>query len=148
MAALVLAQVPNAHVAATITADKLALIRVDHDVVDRHAMCVIPLNVAAPRVPDLDRAVFATGHEPFRLAVERDAGHIAGVSVEGEYCVGVRRFDVVQLDRVVSGGGEVALVGRDAEAVYLRVGVWDCAGADAGQGFPEAGGSVRFSQTS
>jgi hypothetical protein len=148
VAALVLAQIPDAHIAAAVAADQLALIRVDHDVVDRHAVGVVPLDVTAAGVPDLDRAVLAAGHEPFRLAVERNAGYVAGVSVEGEDRVGVRGFDVVQLDRVVAGGGEVALVGRDAEAVYLRVGVRDCTGADAGQGFPEAGGSVRFSRAS
>jgi hypothetical protein len=32
---------------------------------------------------------------------------------------------------VVAGGGEVAFVGGDAEAVYLGVGVRDCAGTDS-----------------
>jgi hypothetical protein len=39
---------------------------------------------------------------------------------------------------VVAGGGEVALVGRDAEPVDLGVWVWDGARADATEGFPEA----------
>ena len=43
---------------------------------------------------------------------------------------------------MVARGGEVALVGRDAEAVDLAVGVRDGARADAREGFPEAGGLV------
>lgn len=39
---------------------------------------------------------------------------------------------------MVARGGEVALVGGDAEAVHLRVGVGDGAGADAAESFPEA----------
>jgi hypothetical protein len=148
VAALILAEVPYPHIPTSITADQLALIRMNHNIIDRHAVCIIPLHVAAARVPDLDRPVLAAGHKPFRLAVERDAGHVAGVAVEGEDRVGVRGFDVVQLDCVVAGGGKVALVGRDAQAVYLRVGMRDCAGADAGQRFPEASRSVRSSQAS
>lgn len=70
--------------------------------------------------------------------MERNASDIGGVSVESEDSVGIGRFDVVELYGVVAGGGEVALVGRNAEAVYLRVRVGDCAGADAAEGFPEA----------
>ena len=57
--------------------------------------------------------------------MEGYAGDVAGVAFEGEACVRVRRLDVVKLDRVVARGGEEAFVGGDAEAVYLRVGVWD-----------------------
>ncbi len=71
--------------------------------------------------------------------MERDARDVGRVPVKGEDGVGVGRLDVVELDGVVAGGGEVALVGRDAEPVDLRVGVGDGAGADAGEGFPEAG---------
>src|SRR5690349_19625356 len=109
VAALVLAQIPDAHIAATVTADQLALVRMNDDIIDWHAVGVVPLHVATPCVPDLDRAVLATGHQPFRLAMERNAGDIASVSVESENRVGVCGFDVVQLDRVVSGGREVAL---------------------------------------
>jgi hypothetical protein len=70
--------------------------------------------------------------------VESHACDVGGVTVEGENGVGVGGFDVVELDGVVAGGGEIALVGGDAEAVDLRVRVWDCTGADAAKGFPEA----------
>lgn len=45
---------------------------------------------------------------------------------------------MVEFDGVMSGNSEVSFVRRDAEAVYLGVGEVDCAGADAGEGFPEA----------
>ena len=61
--------------------------------------------------------------------MERDTGDVGGVTVEGEDRIRVRGFDVVKLDRVVTGGGEVSLVGRDAKAVDLGVGVRDSPGA-------------------
>jgi hypothetical protein len=134
---LILAQIPDPHVPSAIATYQLSLVRMNNHIIHWHAMRIVPLHIAAPRVPDLDRAVFARGDQPFRLAVKSDAGDVTGVSVEGENRIGVGALDVVELDRVVPRRGKVALVGRDAEAVYLRVGVGDCAGADAGEGFPE-----------
>jgi hypothetical protein len=45
--------------------------------------------------------------------VERYAGDVASVAVKGEDSVRVCRLDVVELDRVMAGGGKVALVRRD-----------------------------------
>ena len=104
----------------------------NNHIIDGAAMQIIPLDTARARIPDLDRAVLGAGHHPFALAVERDAGDVARVPVEGEHRVRVRGADVVQLDVVVPCCGEVALVGRDAEPVHLRVGVLDRARADAG----------------
>ena len=140
MATLVLSQIPNPHIAPSITTDQLALIRMDNNIIHRHAMRIIPLHIATPSVPDLDRAVLAARNEPFGLAVERNAGDIARVSVESEDRIRIGALDIVELDGMVPGGCEVALVRGDAEAVYLAVRVRDCARADAGQGFPEAGG--------
>jgi hypothetical protein len=39
----------------------------------------------------------------------------------------------------MTSSGEVALVRRDAEAVYLAVWVGNCAGANTTEGFPETG---------
>lgn len=138
MRALVLPQIPNPYVAPSIARNQLPLIRMNDDVVNRGAMQIIALDTARARIPDLHRAVLGARHHPLPLAVERDAGDVARVAVEGEYGVGVRGADVVKLDIVVSGGGEIALVGGDAETIDLGVRVLDCAGADAGKGFPEA----------
>jgi hypothetical protein len=140
VAALVLTQVPDAHVPASVTANQLALVRMDHHVVDRHAVGVVPLHVSAPCVPYLNRPVLGAGHEPLGLAVECDARDVGRVPVKGEDGIRVGRLDVVELDRVVARGGQVALVGRDAQAVHLRVGVGDGAGADAAEGLPKAVG--------
>lgn len=137
VAALVLAQIPDPDIAAPVAANQLALVRMDHHVVHGHAVRVVPLHIAAACVPDLDCAVLGAGHQPLGLDVECDAGDVGRVPVEGQDGVWVGRLDVVELDRVVAGGGEVALVRRDAEAVHLRVGVGDGAGADAAEGFPE-----------
>jgi hypothetical protein len=74
--------------------------------------------------------------------VKGDAGDVACVALEGEQRVGVGGLDVEELDGVVAGRGEVALVGGDAEAVDLGVWVLDRPGADARQSFPEPGGSA------
>jgi len=63
--------------------------------------------------------------------VEGDPRDVAGVAFECEERVRVGGFYVVELNGVVAGGGEVALIGGDAEAIDLRVGVLDCARADS-----------------
>lgn len=70
--------------------------------------------------------------------MECDTGDVGGVTVEGEDRIGIRGLDVVKLDRMVTGGGEVSLVGRDAKAVDLGVWVWDSPGAYTGERFPES----------
>lgn len=59
--------------------------------------------------------------------MEGYACDVARVSIEGENRIGVCRFDVIELDSVVAGGGQVAFVGGDAEAVNLRIGMGYCA---------------------
>lgn len=113
VAAVVLGQIPDTHTASAIAADDLALVGVDHNVVDRAAVVVTALDVAAPRLPDLDGAVLGRGDHPLALAVKGHARDVTGVALEGEEGVGVGRFDVVQFDRVMAGGSEIALVRRD-----------------------------------
>jgi hypothetical protein len=54
------------------------------------------------------------------LTVEFYAGDVASMTVEGQDGVGICRLDVVELDCVMTGGGEVAFVRRDTQAVDLR----------------------------
>jgi hypothetical protein len=110
----------------------------DDYIVDGDAVGVVALDIAAARVPDLDGAVLGARDQPLGLAVKGDARDVGRVAVEGQDRIRIRRLDVIELDGVVARGGEVALVGRDAEAVHLRVGVGDGAGADATEGLPEA----------
>ena len=119
MCASILGQVPEPDAAAAIAADDLALIRVDDDIIYGGAVVVAPLDSAAPRLPDLDGAILGARHHPFALAVECDACDIAGVALEDEQGSGVCRADVEKLHGVVASSGEVALVGRDAQPVYL-----------------------------
>jgi hypothetical protein len=142
MAALVLAQIPDPHVAASIAADKLALIRMDDNVVDRYTVRVIPLYIPGSCVPDLDCAIFRGGNEPLALAMERNASDVTSVTVEGEDGIGVRGLDVVELDRVMTGSGQITLVWRDTQPVDLRIWMRDGPGAYAGQRFPEPLGPV------
>lgn len=131
MRAIVLAQIPDAYAAAAVTADDLALVRVNDDVVCGRAVVVTSLYGAAPRLPDLDGSVLGARHHPLALAMEGHAGDISRMALEGQQGVGVGGLDIVELDGVVAGSGEEALVGRNAEAVDLRVGVLDGARADA-----------------
>jgi hypothetical protein len=131
VAALVLSEVPDAHVSSAVAANKLALVGVNDHIVDWHTVGVVALYVTAPRVPDLDSAVFGRGDKPFGLAMEGHARDVRRVAVKGEDGVGVGRLDVVQLDRVVSSSGKIALVGRDAEAVNLGIRMRDRARAYA-----------------
>jgi hypothetical protein len=55
--ALVLAQVPDAHVSSAIATNQFSLIRVNDYIIYRDAMGVVPLHIAASRIPNLDRAV-------------------------------------------------------------------------------------------
>ncbi len=63
--------------------------------------------------------------------MECDARHIASVTFEGEEGVWVRGFDVVELHSVMASSSKEPLVGRDAESVYLGVGMLDGSRADA-----------------
>lgn len=135
--AAVLGEVPDPDAAGAVAADDLALVGVYDDVVGGAAVVVAALDGAAAGLPDLDGAVLGARDHPLALAVEGDAGDVARVALEGEQRVRVGRFDVEELDRVVARGGEEALVGRDAQAVDLRVRVLDRAGADAREGLPE-----------
>lgn len=143
VAAAVLGQIPDLDAAGAVAADDLALVGVDDDVVGGAAVAVAALDGAGARLPDLDGAVLGAGDHPLALAVEGDARDIARVALEGQQRVGVGALDVEELDGVVAGGGEEALVGRDAEAVDLRVRVLDRARADAREGLPEAVGGGR-----
>lgn len=138
MATVISREIPHAHAARAIAANNLALVRVDDDVVDGATVVVAALDGAAARLPNLDGAVLGARHHPLALAVERDARDVARVALKRQQRVGVGRLDVKELDGVVAGGGEVALVGRDAEPVHLRVWVLDRARADAREGFPES----------
>lgn len=115
MCTFILAQIPDSNIPTSITRDQLSLVRVDDHIVDgrdmrdqvsrRSAVDVIALNAARSCIPDFDRAIFGAGHHPFALAMERNAGDVAGVAVEGEDRIGVGRADVVELHVVVSGRG-------------------------------------------
>jgi hypothetical protein len=111
VAAFVLAQVPHTHCAGAVAAYQLALIGVYHHVIDGAAVVIVSLHAAAASVPDLDCAVFGRCHHPLSLAVKGDAGDITGVALKSQHGGRIGGLDVVELDRVVASGGEVALVG-------------------------------------
>lgn len=114
MGAVILSQVPDADTTSPVAADNLSLIRVNHDVVGGASVIIAPLDGAGACFPDLDSAILGARDHPFALAVERDAGNVACVAFKGHERIGIRGLDVVKLDGVVAGGGEEALVWRDA----------------------------------
>jgi hypothetical protein len=103
------------------------------------AMIVIPLLAASAGIPDLDCIVLGGGDHPLTLTVEADTSDVALVTFKGEYGVRVCRFYVIELHIYPASCGQEALVGGDAETVYLGVGVLDGARADTRESFPEAG---------
>lgn len=141
--AAVLSQIPDLDTAGAVAADDLALVGVNDDVIGGAAMVVTALDGARTSLPDLDGAVLGAGDHPLALTVERDARDVARVALESQQRVGVGALDVEQLDGVVAGRGEEALVGRDAQAVDLGVWVLDRARADAGEGLPEPMGGAQ-----
>lgn len=104
MAAVVLCQIPDSHGSSTVAADDLALVGVNHDVIDGAPVTVGSLDGAAACFPDLDIAIFRGCDHPLALAVECNSGDITSVTFEGEEGIGVRRLDIVQLDGVVASG--------------------------------------------
>lgn len=101
-------------------------------------MSVIPLNVSTSSIPDLHCPIFGAGDKPLRLTVESDSGDVRCVAVEREDGIGICTLNVVELDGMMASGGKIAFIGGYTQAVYLGVGVGDCTGADAAEGFPEA----------
>lgn len=53
--------------------------------------------------------------------METDARDVVGVAFELEDGVRVRRLDIVELNGGMTSSGEEALVGGDAETIYLGV---------------------------
>lgn len=56
---------------------------------------------------------------------------IVGVTLKRQDGSRISRLDVVKLDSMVSSSSKEALVWRYAQAVDLRVWMWDCAAAYA-----------------
>jgi hypothetical protein len=140
----ILSQIPETNAAAPITADNLALVRMDNDIIDGGPMIVAPLDHTGARVPDFDSAVLGARDHPFAIAVECHARDVARVALKDGGGSGVRRANVEQLYCVISSSGEVALVGGDAESVDLGIGMLNGSGADSREGLPKPEKSVSY----
>lgn len=95
----------------------------DHHIIHRGSMRVVPLNQPAPRIPDLHCPILAGCNHPLSLAMEPNAGDIISVSLELQHRVGIRGFYVVESNGEMTGRREESLVGGDTESVDLRVGM-------------------------
>lgn len=137
MRTAVLGQVPDSDTPTMITADDLALVWVDDNVVDWRVVVVAALNGAGASFPDFHGSVLRASNHPFSLAVECNAGNVVGMALKGQNGVWVRGFDIVELDAVMACGGKKALVRRDTEAVDLGVRMLDSTRAYSGKSLPE-----------
>lgn len=109
--ALVIAQIPDHEYSAAISADQLALVGMDYDVVDRVVMGVVPLNGSRSCIPYSYSAVLRACNHPFPFAMECDACNVVGMAFEGHDCIWVARLDIVQPDDMPPRGSKVLLVG-------------------------------------
>ena len=104
MSTPIFAQVPDANVSSTVTADKLALVGMNDNIVDRNSMRIVALNTAGASVPNLNGAVFGASDHPFPLAVKSYASNVTGMTFESKDRVRIGRLDIVEFDIVSSGG--------------------------------------------
>ena len=137
MCTLVIAQIPNHDDTAPVGRDKLTLVGVDDNIVDRVVVIVAALNQTRACVPDPNSVVFGGGDHPLALAVKCDARDIVCVAFKGHDGLRVGRFDVVKADNMTTGCGKVFLVGCDAKAIDLGLWMLDRPRADARESFPE-----------
>lgn len=89
MSTFVLTQVPDANISAAVTANELALVWMNNNIVHGDSMGVVALNTGGASIPDLDSAIFGAGDHPLTLTVEGYAGDVATMAFEGENGVGV-----------------------------------------------------------
>lgn len=142
MCAVVFGQVPDAYATTAVAADNLALVGMNDNIVDGGAVVVAALNGGRSRVPNLDGTVLGARNHPLAFAMKRNTRNVVGVALKYEKRIGVCRLNVKELDGVVAGDGEEALIGRYAETIDLRIGVLNGTGAYARKGFPESNGVV------
>ena len=114
MGAFVFTEVPYSDVPASITADQLPLVWVDHDVVDLIPVQVVSLHCACLGVPDLDCAVLGARRDPFALNLKGHARHVASVPFQLQGGRRVGGADVIQLDILMACCCQQLLVRRDA----------------------------------
>lgn len=145
MRAVILGQIPDSDTSTTVAADDFTLVWVDDNVIDWAAVAVAALDGAAAGFPNLDSSILRAGNHPFALTVERNPSDVVGMTLEGQNWVRIRRFDIIELDAMMTSSCEESLVWRDAEAVDLRVRMLDGTRADSRKSLPEPGdGKVRW----
>lgn len=137
MRACVLCQIPYSHASRPITADDLALIRMNDNIVCGRPVVVAALNGAGFCFPDFDRPILGTRHHPLALAVKRYARDVARVSLECQQWIGICGLDIVELDRMMARRGHESLVGGNTESIDLRIGMLNRARANSRERFPK-----------
>lgn len=130
MSALVLSEIPDSDTSTAVAADQLSLVRVDDYIIDWTSMRVIPLYGSGPCIPDLDCSILRACYHPFAFQMKRDACDISMMAFEYHTRTGRARSYIVELYVFVSSCGKEAFVGRNAEAVNLRLGMLNGAGAN------------------
>ncbi len=114
----------------------------DDHIVNRGAVVIAPAYSPGTSIPNLNSAILGARHHPFAVTVECYASDVACMALEDRGRSWVRGANIEQLDCVVARGGKESLVGGNAQAVDLRVGMLDGTGADSREGLPEPEGRV------
>ena len=137
MRAVILCQIPDSNTPALVAANNLTLVRMNDYIIDSSAMRVTSLNCATSSLPYFDCAIFRTRDHPFTLAMKLNTSYIASMTFKGKKRIGVGRFDIVELYRVVPGSCKEAFIRRNTESVNLRIGVLYRSRTDARESLPE-----------
>jgi hypothetical protein len=111
--AIVFSKIPDTYTTAPVTADDLALVWMNDNIIGRGPMVIASLNSTAPGFPYLHSSIFGAGHHPFSFTMESDTCYVSGMALEGEDRIGVRGLDVIELDGVMASGSQISFVGRN-----------------------------------
>lgn len=95
MGAFVLCKIPDPDVATSVTAYELALVWMNHNIVDRNSVAVVSLDVPSAGIPDLDGAILGAGHHPFAFAMKGQASNVVCVTFKSQNRGRVCGFDVI-----------------------------------------------------
>lgn len=115
-------EVVHPHDSVLIADEKLGLVRMQYDGIQRDPRIVATLTPRRTQVPDLDTAVVRARVHPLAVALEPQGRDVRRVSVVARHVVGIVTVDFKETNVWIPRGCNVLLVGRDLKAIDLLEG--------------------------